>query len=417
MSSLSIHNFGCRVNQAESFTWADEFQKRGFRLVDDFSTSDLVLINSCTLTHRSDRDVRQFIKKVSRLNPKAKVVVTGCLVERAPEELEKMPQVWRTFRNYEKNEIASEILSLLGESNEPGMRARPFRSRALLKIQDGCDFQCAFCIIPEVRGKSRSAPLEEIIFRAKRFIKEGYREIVLTGIHICSYGLDLTPRSSLLALLHEVEEIEDSSKIRLSSLDPRFLTNPLIGYLTSSQKICNHFHISLQHGSDRILKQMARKVRVSDYRRILEKLRKNSPEASIGADIIVGFPGESEKDFDLTYEFLKESPMTYFHVFSYSPRPNTPASKWPQVDEKTKKDRSLILRNLSVEKNMNFRRQFVGKELEGIVIRKKESQGEVLTSNYFKVLVPLCAAEEREQVLVRILKVKERETIGELVGS
>jgi len=256
---------------------------------------------------------------------------------------------------------------------------------------------------------------EDILSLGKKFIRQGFKEIVLTGIHICSYGLDLNPRSNFLALLQGVEELEDLGKIRLSSLDPRFLFSPLLDHLISSKKICPHFHLSLQHGSDDVLERMGRRIKVADYRRILAYLQKNSPQASLGADIIVGFPGESEADFKQTYEFLKQSPLTYFHVFSYSPRPETPAYSWRQIDEKKKKERSFLLRELSVQKNLNFRNMFLGKELDGIIIRKKGGQGEVLTSNYLKVSVPYCPPEEREEVKVKIEKVRTKETIGEII--
>jgi threonylcarbamoyladenosine tRNA methylthiotransferase MtaB len=416
MISLSIHNFGCRVNQAEALLWADEFQEKGIRLEKDFYQSDFVLINSCTLTHRSDRDVKKFIKRVSRSNPKAKVIVTGCLVEGAYEDLQALPQTWRLFRNIDKNDLAATVLSMIRPQEKPLPRVN-FRSRALLKIQDGCNFQCTFCIIPMVRGKSYSLPLREIIAQGKKFISQGYQEIVLTGVHICSYGLDQESRGGFLGLLLEIEKIKGLRKVRLSSLDPRFLNGPLLGHMTSSRKICPHYHLSLQHGSDDILKRMGRKIKVADYHRILAYLRKNSPQASLGADIIVGFPGESEDDFEETYRFLEKSPLTYFHVFPYSPRPGTAASSWPQTDENVKKRRASLLRRLSRQKNLNFRLRFLDRELDGIVIKNEKEGAEVLTFNYFKVLVPHCPSEEREEVRVQIRKVSQKETIGVMASS
>ncbi|MFB0564971.1 MAG: tRNA (N(6)-L-threonylcarbamoyladenosine(37)-C(2))-methylthiotransferase MtaB [Candidatus Aminicenantaceae bacterium] len=415
MISFSIHNFGCRVNQAESFLWADELQREGAVLEEDFSKSDVVIINSCTLTHRSDRDVRKFINKVFRTNPEARMIVTGCLVERVYDEFESMPQIWRIFRNSEKNDLAEEVLSLNFPREKTSPRVKPFRSRALIKIQDGCDFRCSFCIIPCVRGKSISFPQEEVLSWAQKFINMGFKEIVLTGIHICSYGRDLKPKGSLLELLQEMEELKQLNKIRLSSLDPRFLNEPLAEHITSSRKICSHFHLSLQHASDRVLSQMERRITTADYQMILTYLRQRSPQASLGADIIVGFPEESEKDFNHAYEFLKHSPLTYFHVFSFSPRPGTPASSWTQVDEKVKKERGSLLRKLSRQKNLDFRRSFMGKELDGIVIDKHSDRSEVLTSNYIKVSVPLCPHGEREEARVKIKKVTSDETLGEIM--
>jgi len=416
MISLSIHNFGCRVNQAEALVWADEFQEKGIKLETDFRQSDFVLINSCTLTHRSDRDVKKFIKRVSRSNTKAKIIVTGCLVEGAYDELQAMPQTWRLFRNRDKNELAASILTMISPK-EKTLPQVHFRSRALLKIQDGCNFLCTFCIIPQVRGKSFSLPLEEILDQGKKFICQGFKEIVLTGIHICSYGNDLKPRSSFLRLLQQIEKLKGLRKIRLSSLDPRFLTVSLLEHITASQKICSHFHLSLQHGSDDVLRRMGRNIKASDFKRILTYLRKNSPQASLGADIIVGFPGESEDNFEETYQFLQQSPLTYFHVFPYSARPGTAASTWPQINEKVKKKRASLLRKLSQLKNYKYRLQFLDKELDGIVIKKKKGVAEVLTSNYFKVLVPYCPSEEREEVKVKIQKVSLEKIIGEMVSS
>jgi len=415
MISLSIHNFGCRVNQAEALLWADEFQEKGIRLEKDFQQSDFVLINSCTLTHRSDRDVKKFIKRVSRSNPKAKVIVTGCLVEGAYEDLQALPQTWRLFRNVDKNDLAAKVLSMIRPQEKPLPRVN-FLSRALLKIQDGCNFRCTFCIIPLVRGKSYSLPLREIISQGKKFISQGYKEIVLTGVHICSYGRDQKSRGTFLGLLQEIEKIKGLRKVRLSSLDPRFLNGRLLEHIASSRKICPHFHLSLQHGSDDILNRMGRKIKVADYHRILAYLRKNSPQASLGADIIVGFPGESEEDFEGTYRFLKKSPLTYFHVFPYSPRPGTAASYWRQADD-VKKRRASLLRRLSRQKNLNFRLQFLDKVLDGIVIKKDKDGAEVLTSNYFKVLVSYCPSEEREEVKVKIQKASQKETIGVMTSA
>jgi threonylcarbamoyladenosine tRNA methylthiotransferase MtaB len=415
MTSFLIHNFGCRVNQAEAFLWADEFQRQGLRLEKDLARSDYILVNTCTLTSRADRDVKQFLNKVARINPKAKLIVTGCSVEQTPEQFQRNPQVWLQASNREKNELAAKILSLI--SHEEKIIPLPYRSRAFLKIQDGCDFRCTFCIIPLMRGKSQSFESEEIIAQVQRFIAQGFKEIVLSGIHLCSYGLDLRPRSSLLELLSALENLDELGKIRLSSLDPRFLKVALLEHITKSQKICQHFHLSLQHGSDRILFQMGRRNKVEDYKALLDYLRIASPDASLGADVIVGFPGETEEDFAEAYTFLEQSPLTYFHVFSYSPREGTLASTWPQVAEKTKKERSALLRKLSKEKNFEFRQLFLNKKCEGIVIKKENGNAEVLTSNYIKVSVPSGVEHEGEEVTVEIAWVTPEKTAGEIMSQ
>jgi len=414
VTSFSIQTFGCRVNQAEAFLWADEFQKHGLKYEEDFYRSDLVIVNSCTLTSRADSDLKSFIRRVSSLSPKAKLIITGCYAERAAEELRKIPQVWLVFSNKEKEDLSRRILALFGKEN--GEKVTPFRSRALVKIQDGCNFRCSFCIIPRVRGRSVSLEKSRILAQVKEFISQGFKEVVLTGVHLCSYGADLEPRSSLLELLQDIESLDGVPRLRLSSLDPRYLEPRLINQLTSSERICPHFHLSLQNGSDRILEGMGRKIKTKDYRNILNQLREESPWASLGADIIVGFPGESDDDFEQTSSFLEHSPLTYFHVFTYSPRPGTEASSWSEVEGKVKRKRAFFLRELSKRKNSNFRQLFIGKECEAIVIKKEKEKTEVLTSNYFKVSVPYCPYDEREEVRVRIIKVNSGTTAGEIVG-
>ena len=415
MTSFSIQTFGCRSNQAEAFLWAYEFQKHGLKYEKDFSRSDLVVVNSCTLTSRADSDTRSFIRRVSRLNPKARLIVTGCYAQRAPEELRNMPQVSCLLSNTEKKDLDAKVLSFAGPGKE--RQISPFRSRASVKIQDGCNFQCTFCIIPSVRGRSVSLDKREILARIKEFINQGFKEIVLTGIHLCSYGLDLSAKSSLLELLQEIESLNGLRKLRLSSLDPRFLSSSLIEHITASEKVCPHFHLSLQSGSDDIVHRMGRKIRIEDYKNILTYLRQKSPQASLGADIIVGFPGETEEDFSQTYRFLEQSPLTYLHVFSYSPRPGTAAASWRQINGKVKKERARLLRDLSSRKNTNFRRLFVGKECEAIVIKKEKAGTEVLTSNYFKVFIPSCPHDEGKEVRVKITKVDNGKTTGQIVNS
>lgn len=413
MTSFSIQTFGCRVNQAEAFWWTDALQKKGLKFEKDSLQSDFVLVNSCTLTSRADRDTRSFIRKVARLNPAAKLIVTGCYAERAPEELQRMPRVWRVFSNAEKKNITTEILSLTSPRDEISTSA--FRSRALVKVQDGCNFRCTFCVIPSVRGESVSVGKREIIARIKELSAQGFKEIVLTGIHLSSYGLDLKPRSSLLELLREISDIEGLSRIRLSSLDPRFLKPSLVELITTSEKICPHFHLSLQSGSDEILSRMGRRSKVEAYNEILSSLREKSPHASLGADIIAGFPGETEEEFEHTCAFLRQSPLTYFHVFSYSARPGTAAASWQQVHDREKKERAALLRKISRTKNTNFRRNFLGKECEAIVVKKKKTRDEVLTSNYLRVCAPSSPYSEKDEVKVLITHVDEQETRGKFV--
>ena len=412
MTSFSIQAFGCRVNQAEAFWLTDVLQRRGLKHEQEHIHSDVIVINSCTLTAKADSDTRSFIRRMARLNPKAKMIVTGCYAERIPEELKEMPRVWGVFSNSEKSNISQKILALSGPVEQQS--TAPFRSRALVKVQDGCDYQCTFCVIPSVRGNSVSFEKKEILTRIKELIDQGFKEVVLTGIHLNSYGLDLKPRSSLLDLIQTITSLRGAPKIRLSSLDPRHLEPSLLEFVTKNEKICPHFHLSLQSGSDDVLRRMGRKIRAADYRKILSCLREKSPLASLGADIIVGFPGETEEDFQRTSSLVEQSPLTYCHVFSYSSRPGTMAAAWPQVKPSDKKRRAALLRALSRKKNMDFRRLFLGNECDGIVIKKSRIQDQVLTFNYFKVFVPSSAVAEKAEVRVEITGVKEQETRGRI---
>jgi len=412
MTLFSIQSFGCRANQAEAFVWTDEFQQYGLTYSTDFSNSDLIIINSCTLTGRADRDVRRFIRKVGRINPAARLIVTGCFADRAATELAAFPQVWKVFDNRHKIDISAEVLA--GLEAKKTAASVPYRSRPLLKIQEGCDFSCSFCVIPSVRGSSLSVPREKIVSLAQDYIDRDFSEIVLTGIHLCLYGRDLRPPISFLDLLKELTCLRREGWFRLSSLDPRFLETDLLEFLTNSKRICPFFHLSLQHGSDRILARMGRKITVNRYSEVLEFIQKKLPDAALGTDIIVGFPGETEEDFDLMLEFLKTSPLTYFHVFSYSPRPGTEAADWPQVKEINKKRRGKALQQLAQEKNLEFRRRFIGKTLKAVVIAKKPGKVRLLTGNYIEVEVPDCPESESRMVNVRIETVEGLYTRGKI---
>ncbi|MFC2168830.1 tRNA (N(6)-L-threonylcarbamoyladenosine(37)-C(2))-methylthiotransferase MtaB [Acidobacteriota bacterium] len=413
MTSFSIQSFGCRVNQAEAFSWVDEFQKHGLKYEQDFFKSDLVLVNTCTLTSRADRDVRSFLNKTSRLNPSARLIVTGCFAERAAEELKEFPQVWQVFSNQKKEEIPSKIISLIAPAAEDSRIS--YRSRALVKIQDGCNLSCTFCIIPQVRGKNKSSKPDIILKKVKDYTKQDFQEIVLTGIHVCLYGSDISPKLTLLDLLKKVGRLKNTARIRLSSLDPRFMSEPLLEHLGTSKKICSHFHFSLQHGSEDVLRRMGRRVKIADYKKILEYLKDKRPHVSLVADIIVGFPGESDLEFQEMFQFLKKSPLTYFHVFPYSPRPGTDAENRSPVNDKIKKERAAQLRQLSRDKNLNFRSSKKGIELEAVVIKKGKQRTRVLTDNYIEVQVPSCTAREKERIKILITRVTKSQTFGQVL--
>lgn len=387
MTSFCIRNFGCRVNQAEAFDWSEELQLRGLRQEKEATLSDLVVVNTCTLTARADRDVKKFIRVVAGKNPSARLVVAGCLVDRARAELESLPNVWRFVSNADKEDLPR---LLLGDAPQgrPGGDVRPFRARVPVKVQDGCDFACTFCIIPGVRGRSVSRPPRRVLERLVRLAERGFAEAVLTGIHLCSYGRDLEPGESLAGLLRRAESLTPPLKLRLSSLDPRFLDSTLIDALTDNAAVQPHFHVSLQHASERVLRRMGRRGGADSYSRILDELRARAPEAALGADIITGFPGETEEEFGECVRFLEKSPLTYFHVFSYSPRPGTPAAARPGVDPREVKKRTAALRMLSESKGKAFRSSFIGRTVEALVVRRSGGSVSLLTGNYLALAAP-----------------------------
>lgn len=448
MPSFSVRNFGCRVNLAESFAWAEALRGRGLPFEEDWRRGDVVILNSCTLTGRADRDFRKFVRQIGRENPGAKLIITGCLAERAPEEFERTPGVGLVLGNREKADLVERALALIGgdagEGAKPsfpceassvagaglsgtsgGRRGRPdeereesFRARAYVKIQDGCDKRCAFCVIPSVRGPSVSAAPGDVLARVEALVGRGFREIVLAGIDLSSYGDDLEPRASLAGLLREVVEVPRLGRVRLSSLDPGRMDEALIALAASNGRVCRHFHLSLQHASPRVLRSMGRAAEPEMYRRRLEALRAAVPDSALGADVIVGFPGETEEDFEALRDFLAESPLTYFHVFSYSPRRGTPAAGRRQVPGRVIKERSLALRRLAAAKDIAFRRSLLGRTLEAVVIKggdgPKKGRSELLTDNFIRVEAPSSPAPEGELVRIRITRALERSTEGRI---
>jgi threonylcarbamoyladenosine tRNA methylthiotransferase MtaB len=415
MTSFAVRSFGCRVNQAEAFGWVEAFRKGGLRLEEGPGRGDYLIVNSCTLTGRADRDVRRFIRRAARDNPEAKIVVTGCYAGRASEEFRRMRGVWLVVPNAGKDGLAARVLEAAGaREGKVGAdpEAVPYRARAFLKVQDGCDFRCAYCVIPGVRGKSASVAGDEVVGRVRALVADGYREIVLAGIHLSSYGRDLEPQSSLLALLERIEAVEGLGRVRLSSLDPRFLDESLAAHIVASRRITPHFHLSLQSGSAMTLRAMGRTSSPESYEAGLADLRRRSTEAALGADIIVGFPGETDEEFERTREFLERAPLTYFHVFPFSPREGTAAAEMEPVDEAVKAKRADVLRDLSRAKDLAFRAGFIGRELEAVVIARKDRGAEVLTGNNISVFVPDREAARREFVTVRLTDATADQTFG-----
>jgi threonylcarbamoyladenosine tRNA methylthiotransferase MtaB len=428
MPSVAVRYFGCRANQAEAFAWADALRGQGLRLEEDWERSDIVLVNSCTLTGRADRDVRKFVRAVGRGNPGTGVVITGCYAERAPAELAALPNVVAVLPASAKPRVVEAVTGIAAEraarrgagaeasgAERAVAEQRPFKARAHLKVQDGCDNHCAFCVIPGVRGRSVSLPPDEVAAAVRELAGRGYREIVLAGIHLASYGRDLEPRRTLHGLLGEIVAAAGPARLRLSSLDPNLVDEALVKRLAGGSGICPHFHLSLQHASGRVLRLMGRPGDAAAHARVLEGLARLAPDAAVGADVLVGFPGETEDDFDDLKRFLKGSPLTYFHVFPFSPRPGTTAATRPRLTEGTVTARARELRILAAARDLRFRRRFLDRELEAVVISRSERGAEVLTANGIKVEVPFSPAARGELVRVRVERALPRRTEGEAV--
>ncbi len=401
MTSFSICSFGCRVNQAEAFRWAESLQARGLRPAGEPGQGDWLIVNTCTLTARADRDAFKLIRRAARENPSARIVITGCLAERAANELAGLPGVWKIVPNAGKEELADGIPAVAaGTAPEPPAQ-RP-RARAFLKVQDGCDRACSFCIIPSVRGRARSLPIGKAAEAVAGFRDRGYHEVVLSGIHLSSYGRDFEPRAGLADLLAALQSAPEGPWLRLSSLDPRMVTDGLFAALASGPRIRPHFHLSLQHGSDAALAAMGRAPEAAANEARLFRLSEAVPDAALGADIMVGFPGETSEDFRRTAAMIERSPLAYVHVFAYSPRPGTPAASRPQVDGSIRKQRAVRLRALSREKNRAFRARFEGRVLDGIAIVPKPGGAAVLTGNAIEVEAAGPPPAKGQAVRVRI---------------
>jgi threonylcarbamoyladenosine tRNA methylthiotransferase MtaB len=430
---IAIKTLGCRQNQYESDALGESLRREGHTAAAADEEADLFIINTCTVTKEADADSRQMIRRAVRHNPSARVVVTGCYAQAAAKEIAAIPGVDLVAGNSEKARLA-DLIKGLGERGSPLIavgdiqRSRSFeslpppvaasRSRAFLKVQDGCNYRCTFCIIPDTRGPNRSQPKETALRDLKALVDAGYPEVVLTGIHLGTYGRDLPTRTSIAGLVAEMLEVGAPAKIRLSSLDPHEVKEDLIGLFARFGNLCRHLHLPLQSGDDGVLKLMRRAYRADDFRRLVERLAEAVPGIAVGTDVIVGFPGEGQEEFENTYRLLEGLPISYLHVFSYSQRDGTIAASLPgQVPKAVRAARSFGLRSLSENKWHQFRSAHVGQSLTAVVLDRRDARTgrlEALTDNY--VTVALDAAERfiGRVVTLTVETVTGRETLGRL---
>jgi threonylcarbamoyladenosine tRNA methylthiotransferase MtaB len=376
---IAIATLGCKINQYDSAVIQSRLQDERHSVVAFEEQADFYIINACTVTDRADWEARQLIRRAKRLSPEARVLVTGCYAQVRPQEVAQIPGVdfvvglnrldgLLGFINQDNSGDEERILvgDVKGERKVSllGTDRLPNHTRAFLKIQEGCDYSCTYCIIPTARGRSRSVPPDEVLKQIRLLAEKGFVEVVLTGIHLGGYGHDLMPRTDLTSLLDRIVESRMMPRLRLSSLDPREVPRRLLELMARSQILCPHLHICAQGGEDRILKQMRRNYDTAYYRDLILEARELLPDAALGSDIIVGFPDESDDDFDRSFEFFSSVPLTYFHVFPYSIRTGTVAAAMSnQVPVSIKKERSKRMRELGAKKKKEFYRRFIGRQV------------------------------------------------------
>ncbi|HET9284927.1 MAG TPA: tRNA (N(6)-L-threonylcarbamoyladenosine(37)-C(2))-methylthiotransferase MtaB [Candidatus Angelobacter sp.] len=431
MPRVFIQSFGCRATQADGAALERQLATNGFAPANSALDAEVVVLNTCTVTAAADQDARAAIRRIHRENPDAKIMVTGCYAQRAPHEVANLSGVTWVVGNSHKHQVAeivaadanqNDLAYLSAVQNNATQNFLPLETVALsapaftlvgdifahteliaapvfagesiaektrpnLKVQDGCDNRCSFCIIPNVRGQSRSMQLERVIAEANALVAAGYREIVLSGINLGRWGRDFEPQQRFEQLVCALLEHTDIEKIRISSVEPMDWSDELIALVAGSPRMAKHAHVPLQSGSDRILRRMHRKYRPWHYAEKIRKIHEAMPDAAIGADVMTGFPGETDELFEESRSFIEHLPFTYLHVFTYSSRPGTPSAAMPdQVPVHVARERNRVLRELAAEKNRIFRQSFVGRTLEAITLQTGgDGWTEALSDNYLKV--------------------------------
>ena len=442
MASFYVQNFGCRATQADGAAIEQQFRGCGYEKAVNSSEADWVVLNTCAVTAAAEQDARAAIRRIKRGNPACKIVITGCYAQRAPHEVVDLPGVTSVIGNSHKHRLAEIALESLSDGNNcapagfvplkdlgssqsghstadvfvsdifahtellaaPVFDSANERTRPNLKVQDGCNNRCSFCIIPSVRGRSRSLALDEILGQVNQLVATGYQEVVISGINLGRWGRDLEPSPlwggrprppKLEELIEKILAHTSVEKLRISSVEPMDWTDSFMRLIAESPRIAKHAHIPMQSGSDAVLRRMHRKYRPWHYREKVEKIRAAMPMAAIGADVMVGFPGETDAEFEETRRMIEDLPLTYLHVFTFSARPGTPAAAMRnQVPVHVARERNRILRDLAAQKKGEFMRSFVGRELEAITLDQDSNRITVdpenvrytsaLTDNYLK---------------------------------
>lgn len=432
MLRVAITTLGCKVNQYDTATIADRLQANGHQLVSFSDPADVYIVNSCTVTNQADAESRQLARRAKRANPSARVIMTGCYAQANPHAVAKVPEVdhvvglnrlddlLRAVSAQLAQRIAVSNLRKEGRVSVDTLGAVTFngQTRAFLKIQEGCDLFCTFCIVPLSRGKSRSVPPRVVLEQLDRLAAQGFQEVVLTGIHLGGYGEDLDPPINLSWLLEAIEKRQPIPRVRISSIDPHEFNEELLQVLSRAKILCPHLHIPMQSGDDTVLARMRRRYDTALARDVLARLRETLPQAALGTDFIVGFPGEGDKEFARSLSFLAESPFTYFHVFPYSVRNGTTAAKYhekvpqPVIDERVR-----LVRKLGAQKKAAFARNFIGQTLPVLFEHTRDKSTNHLkgySRNYLRVLAPGEDAFMNREVSVRITRTNGETLWGEI---
>lgn len=411
-------HYGCKVNQYESNAMAQKFLENGYEVCELEDNPNIVIVNTCTVTNIADRKSRQVLRKVKEENPESIIVAVGCYVQVAKEKVNNMEEIDLCLGNVEKKDIVKKVKECMEknqkeqikivdvnketEFQEMGAITFSEKTRATVKVQDGCNNFCTYCLIPYARGRIRSRKKENVIKEVKKIAEKGIKEIVITGIHIASYGKDFENNYRLIDLLEDLDKIDGIERIRLGSLEPTIVTRDFAKRLSKLNSICNQFHLSLQSGCNNTLKRMNRKYSCEEFFKVTELLREYFKDVNLTTDIIVGFPGETNEEFESTYEFLSKVKFYKMHVFKYSPREGTLAAKMTnQVDGNIKEERSQKLIELSNKNEREYNEKYIGKNVDVLFEEEKDGLWSGYTKNYMRVLVK--SDENLENVIKNVL--------------
>jgi threonylcarbamoyladenosine tRNA methylthiotransferase MtaB len=431
-NKVAFHTIGCKLNYSETSTIGDQFVNRDFHIVDFKEKADVYVLNTCSVTDSAERECRQLIRRALRKNPEAFIIVTGCYAQLRPNEIAKIEGVdavlgssekfklFSILENFNKQKLACIYVNPIEEADDFGIAHSTdadSRTRAFLKIQDGCDYNCSFCTIPLARGNSRSLSEDQIINQFKELLANGYKEMILTGVNVGDYGKNIN--SNLYQLISQLINLEGEFRIRISSIEPNLVSDDLLKLVADSEKICNHLHIPLQSGSAKILKAMQRRYTVSEYEKIIYTAKELVPNLAIGVDVIVGFPGETEEVFIQIHNFLRDLPISYLHVFTYSERPETTAINLQlPVEVFERKRRNNILRILSEKKRKYFYSEMIGSLQE--VLFENNNNNSIMkgfSSNYVKVKADFDEDLTNKLSKFKILDTEGDECIGEILSE